>query len=283
MKMRNLIKSVAFVMLLIFSVMLTSCSDNNGDISLANVKVAMKATTTLSSINPGARAMASDLVYTDALVGVTKIEFESLDESQMENSGDKDDDHGDDDSGEDHGDDEGDDDHGDDDHGDNDHGDDNHDEIEFKGKFVVDLLSGTSDPDFGVADVIPGVYEEIEIDLNPVMDGGLTMFIAFYYTPSGETDSVRYEYSNNYKLEFELKDKNGIEINNDFLNQILVIVDLDALFAGVDLDAATADSDGIVRINDSSNPDLAKQIARNLKSVMEVGEDDDHDGKFDDD
>ncbi len=269
MKMRNLIRSVAFAMLLAFAVLVTSCNDNN-DTSLANIKVEMKATTTLSSIHPGGRVMASDFVYTEALVGVTKIELESLEESQMEDSGYKDDDDGDD-----H-DDDGYDDHDDDGYDDHD------DEIEFEGKFVVDLLRSTSTPDFGAANIVPGVYEEIEIDLNPIMDGGLTMFVAFYYTPSGAADPVNYEYSNNYKLEYELEDYNGIEVNGEILNQILVIFDLDALFAGVDLDGATADADGVVRINDSSNSDLAKQIASNLKSVMEAGEDHDDDGEFDD-
>ncbi len=264
--MKNLIRSVTFAVFLTVVLLVTSCSDNNDTASLANVKVKMKATTAVSSIDPGARIMASDFVYTEALVGVTKIELESLEESQMEKSGDKDDDHNDD---------------GYDDHNDDGY-DDHDDEIEFKGKFVVDLLRGTSTPDFGAANIVPGVYEEIEIDLNPIMDGELTMFIAFDYTPGGAAEPVKYEYSNDYRLEYELEDYNGIEVNREILNQILVLFDLDALFSGVDLDGATADADGVVRINDGSNSGLAKQIARNLKSVMEAGEDHDDDGEFDD-
>ncbi len=254
MMMKNQFKTIVFALLLAFGLMLESCTKNEP--GLGNVKMEMKATTALSSINPGGRTMATDLVFTEVKVGVTEIELETLEENQKEDSGEIDDKDGD--------------------------GEDDNEDIEFEGEFVVDLLAGTSTPDFGVAEITPGVYEEIEMNLEPIMEGGLTMFIAFDYTPAGDTVAVRYEYSNNYSLEYELESDTGIEISDATANQLLVVFNLDALFAGVDLDAATADSDGVVRINDSSNADLSAQIADNLDSVMEGGEDDDGDGEFDD-
>ncbi len=255
MKMENQIKTIVFALLMAFGLILESCNKNN-DPGLANVKMEMKATTALSSINPGGRTTATDLVFTEVKVGVTEIELETLEENQAEDSGEIDDEDGD--------------------------GEDDNEDVEFEGQFTVDLLTGISTPDFGVANIAPGVYEEIEMDLEPIMAGGLTMFVAFDYTPAGATSPVRYEYSNDYELEFELESDAGIEISDATANQLLVVFDLDALLAGVDLDAATADSDGVVRINDSSNATIAAQIANNLDSVMEGGEDDDGDGEFDD-
>ena len=55
------------------------------------------------------------------------------------------------------------------------------------------------------------------------------------------------------------------------------------MFANIDLNTATADADGIVRINNNSNVDIAVQIAANLSDVMHGGEDEDGDGEIDDD
>ena len=112
----------------------------------------MKATTTTSTINSGARVAESTIDFTNALIGVTEIELESLEigEDDHHSGGDSDDDSdydGEDDDGD-----------------DSDEGENHHEgefEIEYQGQFVVDLIAGTSDPDFGIADLIPGTYKEI--------------------------------------------------------------------------------------------------------------------------
>jgi hypothetical protein len=53
------------------------------------------------------------------------------------------------------------------------------------------------------------------------------------------------------------------------------------MFANIDLNTTTADVDGVVRINNESNADIANQIAANLGDVMRGGEDED--GEIDDD
>ena len=107
----------------------------------------------------------------------------------------------------------------------------------------------------------------MEVEMEPVMDDGNTIFVAFNYTPEGATEVIGYEYSNNYELEFEIEDEDGFQIDEGVLNQMLIIVDLDALFTDVDLSMATADEDGIVRINDSSNQVIAMAIAENLVMI----------------
>jgi len=53
-------------------------------------------------------------------------------------------------------------------------------------------------------------------------------------------------------------------------------LDLQSLFSGVDFATATVDADGIIRINDSSNPILQDIIENNFDDIMDC-EGQDHD------
>jgi hypothetical protein len=105
--------------------------------------------------------------------------------------------------------------------------------------------------------------------------------VAFEFTNAND-EAITVEYSNSDELEFEIENDSGFNLEAGVTNQILVMFDLDALFAGVDLNAATADNDGVVRINRSSNADQASAIDANLDQILDAGEDDDDDGDIDD-
>jgi hypothetical protein len=245
--MKNILKSTVLTLFIGLAILLQSC--NNSDPGLSDIKLTMKATTTLSTINHSGRLANTGLVFTEVVIGVTEIEFETFEENEAED----------------------------------DDGEDDNEEVEYEGNYVVDLIAGTSNPDFGQADIAPGIYEEMEIELSPILEGDITMFVAFDYTPDGAVDPVRYEYSTDAEMEYELEPEGGFFLDEGALNQMLVLIDLDAMFANIDLNTATADIDGVVRINGSSNADLAAQIASNLEDVMEGGEDEDGDGEIDDD
>jgi hypothetical protein len=251
--MKNFLKSTVLILTISLGLILQSCNKNN-DPGLSNVKMGMKATTVLSTINPGGRVAATGLVFTEVLLGVTEIEFETLEENKAEDNGDFEDKDGD--------------------------GEDDNEDVEYEGNYIVDLIAGTSTPDFGVADIAPGLYEEIEIEMAPILDGGITMFVAFDHTPDGGS-TISYEYSTNMKMELEIENENGFLLDEGALNNLLVVIDLDALFNSVDLNSATADSDGVVRINENSNTALAAQIANNFNNAIEGGEDEDDDGELD--
>jgi len=253
--MKNLFKIVVVTLFIGLAVIMQSC--NNNDPGLSSINLEMKATSALSTISHSGRLTNTGLVFTDVVIGVTEIEFETFEENEAEDSGEVEDNDGD--------------------------GEDDNEEIEYEGEFVVDLIAGTSTPDFGVTDIAPGIYEEMEIELNPILEGGLSIFVAFDYTPDGAADAVRYEYSTSAEMEFELEKEGGFILDEGALNQLLVLIDLDAMFANIDLNNVTVDSDGVVRINSESNVDLANQIAVNLADVMEGGEDEDGDGEIDDD
>lgn len=243
--MKKLFKMIVLTLVLCLGLILESCTTDPG---LAKVNLDMKATTALSTISTGGRVANTGLVFTEVLIGVTELEFETLEENVAEDED----------------------------------GEDDNEEIEFEGEFVVDLITGISTPDFGETTIAPGLYEEMEMELEPILEGGLSIFIAFNYTPDGATEAIRFEYSNDQELEFEIENEAGFHLDDTSLNQMLILIDLDAMFAGLDLNSASVDSDGIVRVNGTTNPDLAELITKNLDSIMEGGEDDDEDGEFDD-
>jgi hypothetical protein len=247
-------KMKVLLMLILGSLWLAGCSD---DPATEGVNLQMKAVTNLSTIDNG-RTNTTGLEFNQVLLGVRELEFETQEEDDQEDSDDDSD-------------------------GDDDDGEDDNEDIEFKGSYVVDLINGTSTPDFGLATLQPGVYEEIEIELGPVLPDNNSVFIAFTYTPDGGTP-VQVELSTKKELEFEIEhNKSGYQLDANTLTNILVLLDLDVLFSSVDLSTAEADDDGVIRINDTSNSKLVLQILSRFEDACEAGEDADDDDDIDED
>lgn len=238
-------------------ILLQSCDDDNESKKvdpMASTTVKIKAVTNESTFGNG-RTDATGLIFTEALLGVKEIEFETLEEENLEDIGDFLDE-------------------------DND-GEDDNEEIEFEGDFVVDLINGTSSPEINIVEVLPAIYDEIEMEIEPILEGNKSMKVTFEYLADGDTEATIVEYSNNFELELELETDKGFNLQQDFLNQILVIINLDELFANLDLANAEVDDDGIIRINNSSNTSIALTIADNFKNAIHTGKDDNNDGELD--
>ena len=127
MNMKTIVRSVILVMIFAVAVLTESCTT---DATLANVDFNMKAKTNSSTIASG-RLAATGLEFTEVRIGVTEMEFETLEEDEAEDSEDLEDSDGD--------------------------GEDDNEEVEYEGEFIVDLITGTSMPDFGLADLAPGL------------------------------------------------------------------------------------------------------------------------------
>ncbi len=276
--MKNL-KNLIPLLLIIIGLFLTSCGEDV-DPNLADVQLKIKATSNVGEFDARGRTLEDHITFNQVLLGVTEIEFESIiddhsdDHSGSDNSGDDDD--SDDDSNDDSSDDDSSDDDSDDSFDDSDF------DIEFEGKFVVDLIAGTSNPDFGVADVLPGVYKEIELKLEPILENGHSIYIELTYNVDG-SEPVVIQYSSDRHIEFEIERKTGIHIDGGALNQILILFDLDHFLESININEASADIDGIVRINSNSNSDIAAAIWSKLNLMLDAGEDHDGDDDFDDD
>lgn len=249
-------KTTVFAFLIALSMILGGCAEDDSP-AAARVQLEMKASTSLSKISSSGRSMGSGLVFREILIGVTELEFETLEEDQNENEEDAHD-------GEDH------------------DGESEDEDIEFEGQFTVDLIHGTSTPDFGVAEILPGLYEEMEIEIGPVLEGGKSVFIAFE-VPRPDADPLSVEYSYSGEWEIEIERDAGFHLDGGSFHQMLVMFNLDLLFSNIDLSQAVADADGVIRIHSTSNADIASLIAANFHGCFEAGEDHDGDDHIDED
>jgi len=273
--MKNL-RNLMATALMVVGLLMTSCGENV-DPNLADVKLKIKATSNIGGFDAGARTLEDHITFNQVLLGVTEIEFESIVDDHSD--GDSDDHSGNNNSGHDDSDDDSSDDNSSDDNSD-DSFDDSDFDIEYEGRFVVDLIAGTSNPDFGIADVYPGIYKEIELKLEPILENGHSIFIEFTYNVDG-SEPVTVQYSTDEHIEFEIERSSGIQLEGGALNQILILFDLDRFLESININEANADVDGIVRINSNSNSDIATAIWSKLNQMMEAGEDQDGDDDFD--
>jgi hypothetical protein len=273
--MKNL-RNLMATALMVVGLLMTSCGENV-DPNLADVKLKIKATSNIGGFDAEARTLEDHITFNQVLLGVTEIEFESIVDDHSD--GDSDDHSGNDNSGHDDSDDDSSDDNSSDDNSD-DSFDDSDFDIEYEGRFVVDLIAGTSNPDFGIADVYPGIYKEIELKLEPILENGHSIFIEFTYNVDG-SEPVTVQYSSDEHIEFEIERSSGIQLEGGALNQILILFDLDRFLESININEANADVDGIVRINSNSNSDIATAIWSKLNQMMEAGEDQDGDDDFD--
>jgi hypothetical protein len=265
--MRLIMKHQILLMAAILAAFVSSCSENVAP-DASNVDITMKATTQAGTLNSGARVAATEIEFTEAVVGVTKIEFESsADSADDDNSG----------SGNHSG--RG----GKSGSGGNDDSSDSLDslEVEIQGNFIVDLIAGTSSPDFGISGIVPGAYDKLEVKMRPILDGGKTLRIVFNYSIDGSAPTV-VEITTSQELEFEVESISALDISAATASNILILLDLDKLLASIDFSSGVKSPDGIIRINETSNTTLAAAIVSNLKSSCEAGEDDDRDDEFDD-
>lgn len=153
-------------------------------------------------------------------------------------------------------------------------------ELEFEGRFIVDLLEGTSSPDFGFSNLVPGEYSEIEMELGPILPDGNSIKISFEYTKGGEAP-ILIEYSENEDFDIEIESEYGIEVEEDALSKVLILFDLDVFLSGIDFSNADVDSDGVIRINNDSNEELKEIFEDKIEEAFESGEDNDDDDEFD--
>ena len=142
----------------------------------------------------------------------------------------------------------------------------------------MNLLAGSSDPAFGFANFSPGNYDNVEFKLSPVLPGGKTILIRFIHA------QTQFELSTTREFELEVEGLSGLDLTDaGRAVNLLVLLDLDRLFAGITFDALVPDNDGVVRINDDANSGLLESILNNLDDACEAGEDRDKDGEIDKD
>ncbi len=139
-------------------------------------------------------------------------------------------------------------------------------EISFSGPYVFDILSGTSNPPVAPVEIEPGKYSKLKFKIDNVLPEGNSILI--YGTYQYNNISFDFEFTTDITQEFEIENKYGLQVSEGDISQFLLLLDIKALFEGIDITNLKFDFDNVVRINLSSNTELAKVISQNFNSAM---------------
>ncbi len=143
-------------------------------------------------------------------------------------------------------------------------------EIDIEGEFTFDLLLGTSVPALPLASIPAGTYEEIEIKLGDDDNGS-----ALSLSANGTRDAVAFEIEVRGEVEFSMEDDvNGIVISPNQTTPMTAYMAIATAIDQLDWSSATADSDGVVRINATSNPSMYSDFLSKLQAEVEIEDED---------
>lgn len=230
------------------AVMIQSCGEDENIPKDAQASFEMRAVTG-STTSPNGRVASTGFTFTEVFAGVTEIELETLEEDLEEEE----------------------------------NGEDENEEVEFEGNFIINLLTGTSEPDFGLSELLAGVYQEVEIEFENILEGDKTLIVNFNFIAEGDTHPTFVEFSTSEEFEIEIENEAGFMLDGGAVNAILVTLDLDVLLASIDFGSIAADEDGVIRINETSNSNIMQIIVDKLEAALEVEEEDEDDDENDDD
>ena len=147
---------------------------------------------------------------------------------------------------------------------------------ELEGAYIVELISGTSDPKLPVIDLRPGKYDELEAKLAPIIEDMYSIKI------EGDCNGNPFAFLYEKPIKFEAKSEEGFVIDENILNTILVNIDVDTWLAEAGICQGTLNDSGEIIISAESNTDIYASIEASLHTLMEIGKDDDHDHEMDD-
>ncbi|MCF6222677.1 MAG: hypothetical protein L3J34_03000 [Flavobacteriaceae bacterium] len=179
-------------------------------------------------------ALIGTLTFSKVLVGVSKIKFEK--EFEMDD-------------------------------------DENEEEMEYRGAYTFDVLNGTSTPAVLPIEMTPGLYHEIEFDVDNVLSSGNSIEISGTFNDG--VSNYEFEFTSTMEEEYEIENENGIDLNVNEITNFVLFLELEGLFDRIDFSDVVVDEDNVIRINSNSNTDIASQIENNFEHIMEF-EDDEH-------
>lgn len=141
----------------------------------------------------------------------------------------------------------------------------------LRGPYVIDLIGKKSRPELLPAEIAPGVYTGLQAMLNVPAGYHFSVHIAGTYTNNTKWWRFIYEYADTNI--FRVENSTGINIVEGMSNNIWVLIDVVALFAGADFSKALPGPDNIIRINSMSNTALGSIIEGNFEvaAIIEDG------------
>jgi hypothetical protein len=145
----------------------------------------------------------------------------------------------------------------------------------FNGRYLIDLLAGTSTPQLGLVNFVPGVYNKFESETARLIPGGKSISVKGSYTGLNAT-VYNFDFSSRSEFEFEFESDSGFVLTEGKVLDMLINVNLPLLFSGIDFSKGIADANNVIVINDTTNIDLCRKIKRNIRLSGEMHEDHEH-------
>ena len=151
------------------------------------------------------------------------------------------------------------------------------DDIELKGPFEIDLLSGSLLPLVNV-DIPNGIYEEIEFEFDK-SDRPKSELFGKSMKMTGEINGTPFifwhDFEDEIEVDFEDSGRNLVIDNNT--TEVVINFNLNAVLSMVDFSKATDnDGDGVIMISPTDldgNNALAKMIKQAIKAQIELMDD----------
>ncbi|GAP68992.1 hypothetical protein BA6E_106134 [Bacteroidales bacterium 6E] len=213
-----------------------------------SVRVTFKSATSPSGLKSASIEGIQDIEITEAMVGIEKIKFKPLGEGRNDHQA----------------------------------------KIVFKGPYVINLLTGNAEPPIDWTAILPGMYKEIEVETEDVLEGGNSIIIKGNITLS-DLSVTPFEFMTDDDIEIEIEDDYGFTISLGLLNDLLVTFNLSDLFDKIDLSHVEVGEDGVLRFNDEMNEEITELLEEALDDIGKIKwkdndhDDDDHDDKGHDD
>ena len=147
-------------------------------------------------------------------------------------------------------------------------------EYDYKANYIVDLLTGISTPPFGFEQFIPGTYNKFESETAKLLTGGKSLSVKGSFTdPAGRT--YNFEFATSAEIEFEFESDSSFVLTEGTVFDMLININLPLLFKGVDFSTATANANGVILIDETSNNAILSAIKNNLDKATDM--EDEHD------
>ncbi len=138
-------------------------------------------------------------------------------------------------------------------------------EIDFKGTFKIDLLTGKSTPNIPTSYLQAGKYEEVEVELNEDIDVNLLINGTI---SSVDNEPINFEFYCNEDFEFEAEGKDTasgylFEVVEGQDVNIVMEFNIEEWFTGIDITSGTP-TNGVIIISKTSNTELYAQIIKHI-------------------
>jgi len=220
----------------------TSCTSDEG--SDENLRIKASSTNTFSQSKTAAKSVNNaEVTISEFKLNISEIELE-FDDSYYETT--------------------------------NDNFIDSDDEIELRGPFELDLLTGTTN--ITSLELPKASYEEIEFEFDKNTDATSDMFNKTVVI-KGTINAIPFIFWHDFEEEIEVDFENEVTdiVVSESLTDVTINFDLNAMLSQVDLSLAIdGNEDGTIEISPEDldgNKDLADQLKEKLKAVAELLDD----------